>query len=174
MNAKAKNIGIHVAEDTRIDRLHMTIVDDGVGMNAETVAQVTDPFVTTRTTRKVGLGLPFLKMAAESCNGFLTLQSKPGAGTRVDVEFQRSHIDRMPLGDLTGTLLSLVIGFPQVHWTFTYYGNDQKFVFDDAAVKVELDGIPLSEPSVILFLRDMINEGIQAIQPVDESAFKQP
>ncbi len=174
VNAKAKNVAILVSEDTRSDRLHMTIADDGVGMDAETAARVTDPFVTSRTTRKVGLGLPFLKMAAEACNGFLTVQSQKGVGTRVDVEFQRSHIDRMPLGDLAGTWLNLVIGYPHIHWTFTYRGNDAEFVFDDAAVKIELDGIPLSEPSVILYLREMISEGIQANQPADETAFTQP
>ncbi|WP_075075241.1 ATP-binding protein [Longilinea arvoryzae] len=171
VNAKAKNVRILVSEDSRTDRLRMEIVDDGVGMDAETAARVTDPFVTSRTTRKVGLGLPFLKMAAEGCNGYLTVHSRKGTGTRVDVEFQRSHIDRMPLGDLTGTILSLVIGYPKVHWTFTYRGNDREFIFDDTTVKDELDGIPLSEPTVIQFLREMISEGIQANQPVDETAF---
>jgi len=149
----------------------MMIVDDGSGMDAETAARVTDPFVTSRTTRKVGLGLPFLKMAAESCGGFLTLQSQKGAGTKVVVEFQRSHIDRMPLGDLSGTILSLVIGSPQVHWIFTYRGNDAEYQFDDTEIKKELEGIPLSEPNVIKFLREMIQDGIQAIQPVAETTF---
>lgn len=152
----------------------MMITDDGTGMDAETAAHVTDPFVTSRTTRKVGLGLPFLKMAAESCGGFLTLQSQEGVGTRVEVEFQRSHIDRMPLGDLSGTILSLEIGFPQVHWIFTYRGNDEEYRFDDAVIKKELEGIPLSEPAVIHFLREMIDDGIQAVQPVGETTFTQP
>lgn len=174
VNAKARNVEITVSEDSNSDRLDMIIADDGVGMDAETAARVTDPFVTSRTTRKVGLGLPFLKMAAESCNGFLTIQSKKGVGTRVDVAFQRSHIDRMPLGDLTSTILSLVIGFPKVHWLFTYRGNEGEFVFDDQVIKNALDGIPLSEPSVIQYLREMLTEGIQANQPVDQTAFSQP
>jgi anti-sigma regulatory factor (Ser/Thr protein kinase) len=174
VNARAKNIDILVSEDSRSDRLTMMITDDGIGMDAETAARVTDPFVTSRTTRKVGLGLPFLKMAAESCGGFLTLESKKGVGTRVKVEFQRSHIDRMPLGDLSGTLLSLLIGFPQVHWVYTYRGNDLEYRFDDAEIKKELAGIPLSEPAVITCLREMIDDGIQAIQPVSETTFTQP
>jgi len=168
VNAKAGNVEILVSEDTRTDRLRMTIQDDGVGMDAETVARVTDPFVTSRTTRKVGLGLPFLKMAAESCNGYLSVQSQKGVGTRVDVEFRLSHIDRMPLGDLTSTILSLVIGFPQVHWTFTYLGNGNEFIFDDRPVKEELEGISLCEPEVLQCLREMISEGIQANQPVSQ------
>lgn len=174
VNAKAKNVEITVSEDSHTDRLHMTVSDDGVGMDAATAARVTDPFVTSRTTRKVGLGLPFLKMAAESCNGFLTVQSQEGVGTRIDVEFQRSHIDRMPLGDLAGTILSLVIGFRQVHWSFTYRGDEGEFTFDDQVIKDALDGIPLSEPSVIQYLREMITEGIQANQPVNQTAFSQP
>lgn len=173
VNAKAGNVEILVSEDTRTDRLHMTIQDDGQGMDAETAARVTDPFVTSRTTRKVGLGLPFLKMAAESCNGYLTVQSQKGTGTRVDVEFQLSHIDRMPMGDLTSTILSLIIGFPQVHWTFTYQGNGNEFVFDDRVVKEELEGIPLCEPAVLQYLREMITEGIQAIQPSSRTTLLQ-
>ena len=170
VNAKAGNVEILVSEDTRTDRLRMTIQDDGEGMDAETVARVTDPFVTSRTTRKVGLGLPFLKMAAESCNGYLTVQSQKGVGTRVEVEFQLSHIDRMPLGDLTGTILSLVIGFPQVHWTFTYRGNDHEFIFDDRLIKAKLNGVSLCEPEVLKYLRETISSGIQACQPVNHTS----
>ena len=87
-------------------------------MDAETVKRVTDPFITSRTTRKVGLGLPFLKAAAEACQGSLSIHSQLGVGTQIEVNFQRSHIDRMPLGDLQTTFLNLLIGYPQVHWIF--------------------------------------------------------
>ena len=101
----------------------MSVEDNGKGMDAEMVARVTDPFVTSRTTRKVGLGIPLLKAAAEACEGGLTIQSEPGKGTWCEVEFQRSHIDRMPLGDLAATMLTLVVGSPEVHWIFTLYGG---------------------------------------------------
>jgi len=164
--ANGKNITISVEEDTVKDRLRMSVQDDGVGMDADTVAKVIDPFYTTRTTRKVGLGIPLLKEAAEACNGFLTIQSEPGHGTRIDVEFQHSHIDRMPLGDLAGTFLSLLIAYPPIHWTFSYRANEQDFEFDDAPIKKELEGVSLTEPGVLSFIRQMIESGIAEIQPV--------
>ncbi len=168
ISALSQNIHIEVVEDTRIDRLRMSVKDDGKGMDAEMVAKVIDPFVTTRTTRKVGLGIPLLKAAAESCNGWFSITSQPNVGTKVEVEFQRSHIDRMPLGDLATTMLTLVIGSPEVHWTFRYQVDDREFVFDDEPVKKELDGIPFSEPLVINFLREYLTEGIKSIQKSDE------
>jgi anti-sigma regulatory factor (Ser/Thr protein kinase) len=165
VSANAKQIIIEVTEDTRSDRLHMSVVDDGKGMDEEMVAKITDPFVTSRTTRKVGLGIPLFKAAAEACNGYLKIQSSLGKGTRVDVDFQRSHIDRMPLGDLTSTISTLVIGTPQVHWIFKYRVNDNEFVFDDEPIKNELDGIPLSEPEVISFIRQYLADGIKEVQP---------
>ncbi|RPI30832.1 MAG: ATP-binding protein, partial [Chloroflexota bacterium] len=94
--AGAKNIAISVCEDLTSDRLRASVSDDGKGMDADLVARVTDPFVTSRTTRKVGLGIPLFKAAAEACNGCLDIVSQPGKGTCIEVEFQHSHIDRMP------------------------------------------------------------------------------
>lgn len=165
--AKARNITILVEENLATDRLIMSVEDDGTGMNAEMAAKVLDPFTTSRTTRKVGLGLPLLKAAAEGCNGGLTLASTPGKGTKITVEFQRSHIDRMPLGDLAATLLALIVSSPEIHWLFHYKVNQDAFVFDDAVVKDQLDGLPLSEPSVLHFLRTFLDSGIAQLQPAD-------
>jgi len=134
-------------------------------MDQEMVAQVTDPFVTTRTTRKVGLGIPLLKAAAEACNGYLEIESTPGTGTRLEVEFQKSHIDRMPLGDITSTMLHLIIANPQIHVIFRYQADEHEYIFDDATIKRELADVPLSDPLVITYLRDEIEAGIQAVQP---------
>jgi len=164
ISAHSKNIEIAVIEDTATDRLQMSVKDDGTGMDAQMLSMVTDPFVTSRTTRKVGLGIPLLKAAAEACNGGLKIQSQLGKGTQVEVEFQRSHIDRMPLGDLAGTIRSLEIGFPEVHLVFRYRVDDAGFVFDDAPIKKELEGIPLTEPAVLTFLREYLEEGIKAVQ----------
>lgn len=163
--AGARNVTICVDEDCAADRLRMSVQDDGKGMDAETVAKVIDPFVTSRTTRKVGLGIPLLKAAAESCNGFLTIQSTLKVGTHVEIEFQRSHIDRMPLGDIAGTFLTLLISYPAMHWTFHYGVDQNSFDFDDAMVKEELVDIPLTEPSVLAYLRESIEEGVAAIRP---------
>ena len=160
ISAKAKNITIEVSEDLRSDLLKLSVQDDGCGMSPEMAASVIDPFVTTRTTRKVGLGIPLLKEAAEACNGFLKLESILGEGTKIFVQFQHSHIDRMPLGDLVTTLLHLVVANPSVHWIFRDQYNDQEFIFDDEPVKAELQGVPLSEPSILSCLREMLQSGI--------------
>ncbi len=165
VSANARNIRIVVAENTTANRMHLAIIDDGKGMDAEMVARVTDPFVTSRTTRKVGLGLPLLKAAAEACNGFLQVESQVGKGTTITVEFQLDHIDRMPLGNLTSTMLTLIIGSPEVHWVLDCQVDDRTFTFDDAPIKQELgDVIPLSEPAVLAFIRDELETGIASLQ----------
>lgn len=160
VSAKADTIRIRVEENHITDRLRMSVEDNGMGMSAEMVARVTDPFVTSRTTRKVGLGIPLLKAAAEGCEGGLTIQSQPGQGTCVAVEFQLSHIDRMPLGSLAATILILVVGSPEVHWIFTYIVDEQTFEFDDQPVKETLAGIPLSDPEILKYLREVLETGI--------------
>jgi len=165
VSSNAQNILIEVGEDTRSNRLYFVIQDDGVGMDSDTVAQITDPFVTSRTTRKVGLGIPLLKAAAEACNGNLKINSTPGKGTSVEVEFQRNHIDLMPLGNIACTIQTLVIGSPEIHWQFIYRANEQVFEFDDEFIKQVLGDIPLSEPGVITYIREYLQDGINSIQP---------
>lgn len=165
INANAKKIIIVVSEDSRLDLLQMSVDDDGRGMSPEMVAQVTDPFVTTRTTRKVGLGIPLLKSAAEACNGSLKISSTLSVGTSLFVEFQRSHIDRMPIGDLITTILQLVISNPQVNWVFEYRFNKNSAVFDDALIKQELGDVPMTEPAILNCLRDMLESMIFEINP---------
>jgi anti-sigma regulatory factor (Ser/Thr protein kinase) len=160
VSANADRVEIDVQEDSAADRLRLAVTDNGAGMSPEMVARVIDPFVTSRTTRKVGLGIPLLKAAAESCGGGLQIQSEPGAGTRVAVEFQHSHIDRMPLGSLPDTFLTLLVGSPEVHWIFRYTVDGRTFEFDDQPVKAALDGLPLSEPAVLRYLRDALESGI--------------
>jgi hypothetical protein len=164
--AGAHTVTITAIEDLLGDRLYLAVQDDGKGMDAATVARVTDPFVTSRTTRKVGLGLPLLKEAAEMCNGFLRITSELGKGTLVEVEFQHSHIDRMPLGDLAETLFALLISSPEIHWIFKYRVNNEDFVFDDAPIKAELAGVPYTEPGILAFLRELIFSGVANVQPV--------
>lgn len=160
--ADARNINISVHEDSHQDTLKMVVADDGKGMDADLVKRVIDPFVTSRTTRKVGLGIPLLKAAAEACNGYLDIQSAIGAGTTITVVFQRSHIDRMPLGDLAATFLHLIVAYPEIHWVFKYEVDDRQFFFDDHDLKAELAGIPLSEPTVLTYLRELITDGIES------------
>jgi hypothetical protein len=164
VTAKADLVRISIHENTHTDKFSFSVSDNGKGMDEDMLQKVTDPFVTTRTTRKVGLGIPLLKAAAESCNGGLTINSMVNKGTKISCWFQRSHIDRMPLGDIVNTVTMLIIGYPDVHWIFRYEFNDAMFEFDDEFFKSELGDISLSEPSIITFLRDHLKEGIEGVQ----------
>lgn len=167
VSALASIIRISIEENRAADRLRMVIGDNGKGMDTQTVARITDPFVTSRTTRKVGLGLPLLKAAAEACNGGLEIWSEVGQGTTVTIEFQLSHIDRMPLGDLSSTLMTLVIGSPEVRWVFQYTVDGHVFEFDTQPILETLDGVPLTDPAILAYLRNMLEEGVAEVrQPV--------
>ena len=166
--AGSNSISIEVHEDLFNDCLTVFVIDNGRGMDTETARQVQDPFYTTRTTRKVGLGIPLLKLAAEQADGSFSLQSEPGKGTRVEVEFRHSNIDRMPLGDLASTFLTVLISHPEIDWTFTYQvtekdSQSRDFVFESAELKSELQDVSLTEPEILTFVRGMIEEGIEAV-----------
>lgn len=162
--AGAEHIAIQVREDLVADRLTASVQDDGCGMDPDTVRRVVDPFFTSRTTRKVGLGIPLLKEAAEAANGSLEVRSTLGAGTQVEVDFQHSHIDRMPLGNLSTTFFELVSLHPDVHWTFTYTRRspqaEENFEFDDREIKAILGDLPLTHPDVIAYLRQTFETGL--------------
>jgi len=163
VSAKAKTITISVEEDHAADQLTIFVDDDGSGMSPEMVERVTDPFVTSRTTRKVGMGIPLLKAAAEGCEGGLEIQSAVGQGTCIIVKFQLSHIDRMPLGNMVDTILTLVVGTPELHWIFRYTVDGQTYEFDNEPIKEVLEDIPLTDPSVLSYLRENLNTGISAL-----------
>ncbi len=166
VSAGARRVQISVCEDLLADKLSTSVEDDGRGMSPEMVKAVVDPFVTSRTTRKVGLGIPLFKEAAESSNGGLTISSVLGKGTRVEATFQHSHIDRMPLGKLDSTFLGLTVAHPNVHWIFDYTARPAngepaaQFVFDDQPVKEILVDTPLTHPDVLAYLREMLETGI--------------
>jgi hypothetical protein len=168
--AQSQNISIEVRENLKSDLLTVSVADDGRGMDAKTAAQVLDPFYTTRTTRKVGLGIPLLKLAAEMAEGRLSLVTESGKGTKVEASFRHSHIDRMPLGDLAVTFLTLLISYPKIHWVFDYQvvdksGECYEYNFDDTELKTELGDMPMTEPDILKFVRSMFEEGIQALTP---------
>lgn len=170
VTALAQRVEITVREDLPANRLCASVQDNGKGMDAETVSRLADPFFTSRTTRKVGLGIPLFKAAADACNGGLEISSHPGAGTTISVEFQRDHIDRMPLGNFPDTMLTLLIAHPEINWCFEYaailaHPQDQAvFSFDDTPIKEVLGDIPLSEPQVLTYLREILTTGVTGIQ----------
>jgi len=161
ISAGASTVRIAVNENIQEDELWITIEDNGKGMDAELLENVMNPFVTSRSERKVGLGIPMLKQAAEACAGFLEIDSEPGKGTRITAKFRHSHIDRMPLGDLADSFLTLFFGTPEVNWVLDYQVNDQTFHFDDTEVKQILDGVPLTDYRIIELLTATVRGGIE-------------
>ena len=160
--AGAKLTEISLFADRAADTLEVAISDDGRGMTAQQAEQAADPFFTTRTTRKVGLGLPFLKMAAEFTGGSFSIESEPGKGTKTTAVFGLSHIDRMPVGDLAGTMTALIGPNPDIDFVLRYRVDGDGFELDTREMRRILDGIPLNEPEVLSYIAGFINENIDA------------
>ena len=145
--------------------LTMTIKDDGCGMSEAVLAHVTDPFYTTRTTRKVGLGLPFLKLAAEQTGGALTLSSSNEAGksgTVLCATFDTKSIDCMPMGDIVSTVCALVSGSPETDFCFADVSPAGRVELDTRELRAVLgDGISLAEPEVVMWMKEYLEEQYQ-------------
>lgn len=156
--AKATLVTISVSIQTSSDCLTITITDNGCGMTPEQVSQVKDPFFTTRTTRKVGLGVPFFQMAAEAANGNFTIESKEHIGTKVCATFQLSHIDRMPLGDMNMTIHQLILMHPNCDFLYQYEYNNRKFTLDTREFRKILGDIPFHTPEVSTYLKEYLSE----------------
>lgn len=161
IEAGATRVDIAVEQDTGNDLLTLEIRDNGKGMDEETMKNVTDPFFTTKSVRKVGLGLPFLKQAAEECEGGFSITSAKGRGTTVSVRFRLSHIDRKPLGDMAATMMVLIAGNPDLDFTFTYREDDYAYSFDTGDIRAELGGVPLNSPDVLKVIREDIDRGLR-------------
>lgn len=162
LEAGATRIELLLEEDLTNDVLSITVKDNGRGMDEAQVARATDPFFTTRTTRHVGLGLPLLAAATERCAGDFKILSAPGVGTTVVAKFQNSHIDRAPLGNISDTLLALIMSesFSQAcDLHYVHRVGDKKFEFDTAQIREELGDIPLTHRLVRDWFREFISEG---------------
>jgi len=164
LSAGAKLIKLKVEEDFLLDRLTITIEDNGRGMSPEQVSKLEDPFFTSRTTRRVGMGIPLFKQSAEQSDGSLEVSSESGKGTIVKASFKHSHVDRPPLGDIANALILMVSANPDIDFCFSYICNNQEYVFDTVEVKEILDGMPLNDPSVIRMLTGMVNSNIDDLR----------
>ena len=165
--ANAKDIEISIFEDTINDTIKIKIQDNGKGIDKEMLEIISDPFTTSRTTRKVGLGIPLLKAAAEEVNGSFKIDSLRNHGTALEVSLQRSHIDRMPLGDLPGTFLTLLVSNPDIHWIFMYMIDNENFLFDSAPIKKVLGDVSFTEPQILAHIREHIEQGIYQLNVKD-------
>jgi anti-sigma regulatory factor (Ser/Thr protein kinase) len=158
VNAGATVIEIKIEKDSRADTLTIEVKDNGRGMDREFAAKVEDPFVTTRTTRKVGLGIPAFAQAARATGGAFEIESAPGEGTTVRATFGLSHIDRQPMGDLGATLLTLMIGSPKIDFRCTLRSDSEESFVSSAQIREILRDVPLSSPQAIRFLKGFLSE----------------
>ena len=164
VRAEATLIRLSVIADTAADRLTIIIQDDGCGMTAEQAARVEDPFFTTRTTRKVGLGVPFFKMAALCTGGSFSIDTAPGSGTAVTAVFGLSHIDRMPLGDMVSTVHTLITMNEQIDFVYLYQVDDRSFTLDTREFRQILGEVSFQEPEVSAYIRDYLTENEQEVR----------
>lgn len=155
-NASLIEICVNVSEEK--DIIEITIKDDGRGMTKEQLEQVCDPFFTTRTTRSVGLGTSFFKQAAEMSDGEFKIDSEPGVGTKVFASFKLSHIDRMPLGDISDTIHNLVVYNEGIDFIYTYTFNDKSFTLNTKQIREMLGDIPFNTPDVSDFIKGYLIE----------------
>lgn len=161
--AGASLITIAVTEESAADRLVITVEDDGRGMTAEQLQKVRDPFYTTRTTRKVGMGIPLFRMAAEMTGGSLDIRSEPGKGTVVTAVFTLSHIDRMPLGDIQGTVTALIRLNPQLDFRYIQAVDGASFELDTRHLREILGDVPLNEPDVMDWIAGYLRENLEPL-----------
>lgn len=152
--AGADKIEIKIVEDKEKDLLTVAISDNGSGMDEETAKKALDPFYTTKTTRRFGLGLPLLSEAARAANGDLSIKSKEGKGTKIKATFQHSHIDRKPLGDISQTILTLVMGNPEVDIIYMHKKNSHSYCFNTRKIKTRLKDKPINSPEGIRMLKE--------------------
>lgn len=168
IKANAQLVEILIDESNEKDEFIITINDDGHGMDEKTLTEVSDPFFTTRTTRKVGMGTSLFKMAAELCEGTFTITSKVDVGTSVKATFKRSHVDRAPLGAIEETITILMLNASEIDIYYKHTVDDKEYVFDTREVKEVLDGIPFTDYNVIEWVKNNIKNGLNNIKEEEQ------
>jgi len=163
ISAGADKITVSVYADDDADTLTVMIEDNGSGMDEKLLKQVTDPFITTRSTRKVGLGIPLLKASAQRASGDLTISSVKGEGTTLSAVFKISSIDRLPLGDVAETMVDVITAEPEITFRLKLKSKKDEFIFDSSEVKQKLGDVPITQHEVITWIKEYIDEGVKAI-----------
>ena len=160
VKAKATDIRIDIIESPEKNLLEISIADNGCGMSEDFLARVRDPFATTRTTRKVGMGISLFEAAAVQCGGHLDIDSELGKGTTLYVCFELDNIDRAPIGDMAETMVTILLSAPKINYVYTHRKSEQEFVFDTKDIKETLGDVPLTEPEILRWIKEYITEGL--------------
>lgn len=167
IKAQATVVFLNIVERTKENTLTIIIEDNGKGIAPEMLKNIADPFVTSRKTRKVGLGLSLFKAAACGCDGDFDIQSELGKGTKVMSSFKRDHIDRVPLGNMADTVMTMVMSFGETDLVYEHDFNDQSFVFDTREIKETLGVTSLNEMDILNWIRAFVLEGLEEIMEVE-------
>lgn len=168
VRAGATDISIELVEEGKW--LTFTVRDNGCGMTEEQVKKLSDPFFTTRKTRKVGLGIPFLKMLAEMTGGQVEITSvhesvSPQHGTVTAARFGKDHIDFIPLGDMVETVKTLIQGSPDIDFVFRHRTEGGEVMLSCAEMREILGDIPLNAPEILTWIGENLREQYEAITP---------
>jgi hypothetical protein len=161
--AGATLVRIGITEDRDRDLLRIEITDNGEGMDEGIIGKILDPFYTSKTVRRVGLGLPMLSQAAQLTGGRCAIESKKGKGTTVTADFGYRHIDRQPLGDMATTMTAMIAGSPGVDFVYTHARGGGSYTLDTREVKSELEDVPIDHPAVLQFIKENIRDGLKEI-----------
>ncbi|MEW6619208.1 MAG: ATP-binding protein [bacterium] len=161
IRAGAKRVKIKIDENLKKDVLKIEMNDDGFGMDEETVKKATDPFFTTKKTRKVGLGLSLLAQAANECDGKFEIKSKKGIGTKITASFKHSHIDRKPIGDMKQTIMTLIAGNPEIDFFYQHKKENLTYSLDTDKIKADLDEIPINNVEVLKLIQKDLMEDLK-------------
>lgn len=164
IRAKASLIEIRIVEDLQKNLLSIQIIDNGIGMNKETLKKVSDPFWTSRNTRKVGLGISLLKAATEMCDGCFKINSQLGKGTEVIAEFKWDHIDRAPLGDMPETISLLIMTNESIDFIYTHTFNQKVYELNTIEIKEVLGNLVINNLEVIDWIKNNIRQGLDEIE----------
>lgn len=161
LRANATLIQIFIEDSQKQNKIHIEIKDNGDGMDKQTIQRVVDPFYTTRTTRKVGLGIPLLKQNTELTGGYLTIDSSLHQGTCVICEFVKDHIDTPIMGNMIETMLTLIQANENIDYEFIYKTDDFEFIMNTKDMKDILGDVKINSPEVIVWLKDFMKEGLR-------------
>ncbi|WP_432664220.1 ATP-binding protein [Wukongibacter baidiensis] len=162
--AGASVIEIVINENLNEDTLTIIIEDNGKGMSEEEVSKVISPFFTSRTTRKVGLGIPMFKASAEACDGSFKITSEKGKGTYVEAVFKHSHIDRVPIGNMPDTMVVLVSSDINIDFIYKHIINDKEYMLSTKEIKEVLGEVPINGMDVLEWIKGNIIEGIKELK----------
>lgn len=161
ISAGATKLLLKIRNSYKDDVIEIEVDDNGKGMKEEVAKRAADPFTTSRKTRKIGMGLAFLKGLCDTCEGEFKIESEVGVGTKVFAKVKKSHIDTPELGDLGEISMASLQANEDLDYTLEYNNDSTSFIFSSEEIREQLDGVSIIEPDILLWIKDYINQGIK-------------